>query len=131
MSPSLTKCIASWKNLQSPEDPDRAVKTLLQESFSTSACSYVTFTPVEASSISMILNGGDSDNVPIAPSGFSIMPDGLTGDEVSLVTIVFQILDSAASPMCFPAHTVYSMYKLITETAKAITAGVVDPYNMG
>lgn len=123
--------MASWINMQSAEDPDRTIKTLLQESFTTSDSSYVTFTPVEASSFSMILNGGDPDNVPVMPSGFSISPDGPTGDEGSLVTIVFQILDGTASPMHIPSHSVGTMYKLITETAKSITAGTVDPDNMG
>ncbi|KAL6313916.1 hypothetical protein AAG906_011643 [Vitis piasezkii] len=117
--------------VKSAEDPDRTIKTLLQESFTTSDSSYVTFTPVEASSFSMILNGGDPDNVPVMPSGFSISPDGPTGDEGSLVTIVFQILDGTASPMHIPSHSVGTMYKLITETAKSITAGTVDPDNMG
>lgn len=114
--------------MQSPEDPDKAVKTLVQESFTTpDHCSYLTYSPVDPSSFSMALNGENRpDDVLVMPSGFSILPEGPTGEEGSMVTIVFQIFDAAASSMTISSNSVESMFKLITETAKCITTGIAD-----
>ena len=82
----------------------------------------------------MILNGGSPENVPILPSGFSILPDGPKrngGSTGSLVTMAFQILDTASSATFIPPDSVATIFKLVTETAECIKAAMFNPLNLG
>lgn len=79
---------------------------ILQETCRDSSGFLVVYSPVDASEMKSVIDGGDSTHVAILPSGFSILPseaDELHIDQVNmgrgaLLTAVIQILVSASNP---------------------------------
>ncbi|KAL4274251.1 hypothetical protein AHAS_AhasUnG0012000 [Arachis hypogaea] len=57
---------------------------ILQDSSTNAYESMVVYAPVDIPSMKNVMNGCDSTNIPILPSGFSILPDGV--DSRPLIT---------------------------------------------
>ena len=89
------------------------------------------YAPIEALAMSTVLNGGNPDKVRILPSGFAILPDGLT-DHVdgsgagSLLTTAFHIIDSASTQDNIPPESIDTMFKIMTETVMSIKSCLVS-----
>lgn len=104
----------------------------LQESYTDSTGSYVISAPMDSYSISLVLNGGNPDNIAILPSGFAILPDrptwgsGSSGKESSgsLVTVAFHIVDGASSEDSIPPESLDTMHHILMETAISIRTAV-------
>ncbi|KAF3453507.1 hypothetical protein FNV43_RR03947 [Rhamnella rubrinervis] len=120
--------------------PDKVEILYLQESCTDATGSYVVYAPIDASAMSTVLNGGNPDNVRILPSGFAILPDGLT-DHVhaedtsnggygsaggSLLTIAFHIIDSASTLDNIPPESVDAIFKIMTDTAMTIKCCLIS-----
>ncbi|XP_074336810.1 homeobox-leucine zipper protein PROTODERMAL FACTOR 2-like [Apium graveolens] len=69
---------------------------VLQESWSDAVASHIVFSSTETRSIDVILGGGNSNCLPLLPSGFIILPDGSSfgeeGTSKTLLTVSFQVL---------------------------------------
>ncbi|KAK9268582.1 hypothetical protein L1049_000336 [Liquidambar formosana] len=104
----------------------RTAVLYLQESYTDSVGSYVVYAPMDASAVNMVLNGGNSDNVAILPSGFAILPytpimtpQAMGG---SLLTIAFQMMDDKATLQYIPSGSIETIYRIVTETVTLIRA---------
>lgn len=100
--------------------------------------SLVVHAAVPAAEMNMVMNGGDSSNVPILPSGFAIFPDcfsdsckaeggnegGGGGSSGSLLTIGFQILVSNLPAAQLTMESVNTVKSLIARTHQGIKAGL-------
>ncbi|ONK68584.1 uncharacterized protein A4U43_C05F13610, partial [Asparagus officinalis] len=65
---------------------------ILQESSFDVASSYAVFAPVMEKDMNQLMNGTDSGEVHLLPSGFAIAADGPSLNRGSLVTVSFQII---------------------------------------
>ncbi|TKY48967.1 Homeobox-leucine zipper protein HDG2 [Spatholobus suberectus] len=96
----------------------------LQESYTDSTGSYVVYAPLDELAVSALANGSDPDKVMILPSGFSILPGRLPGEEdrgtASFLTVAFNIVESATSRPVIPPESVETIYKIITDTVSSI-----------
>lgn len=110
---------------------------VLQESSINRLGAIVAYAPVDITSLDMAVNGRDSSNVPLVPSGFIISSDGHPGNtagacsstttnpEGSLLTIVFQIQDcDASSPKHVSMEMVASVHALIKSTVRSIKSAL-------
>ncbi|GLU23581.1 hypothetical protein SLE2022_395740 [Rubroshorea leprosula] len=101
----------------------------LQESFWDGAgCSYVIYAPVDIIAMSMILNGGNPDYLPILPSGFAVLPDKpatLAGEETgSILTLAFHIVDCNSAENHIPPESAQTIDRVISSTVACIKAAV-------
>ncbi|CAH8380821.1 unnamed protein product [Eruca vesicaria subsp. sativa] len=96
---------------------------MIQESFTEPAASFVVSAPVDVPSMERVLNGGDPEYVPLLPSGFAILPDGMAQPGIaggSLVNVAFQMLVDASSSGMLTFSSVATMENLILAAAKKI-----------
>ncbi|XP_057542405.1 homeobox-leucine zipper protein GLABRA 2 isoform X2 [Amaranthus tricolor] len=84
---------------------------VLQDSSINTYESMVVYAPVEISDMQSVMTGCDSSNVPVLPSGFSILPDGMesrplvlssrkeekSSEGGSLLTIALQVVSNSSS----------------------------------
>lgn len=101
--------------------------TYLQENYTDESGSYMIYTPIDLTTMSELLNGGNPDRVMILPSGFAILPDmpvfgGVKKPVVcgSLVTLSFCMFDEATVGTSVPLGSFQTMHRLLYETAVSI-----------
>ncbi|KAG4960909.1 hypothetical protein JHK87_037542 [Glycine soja] len=96
----------------------------LQESYTDSTGSYVVYAPLDESAITAIVKGTNPDRVMILPSGFSILPGRLQGDEDrgtgSLLTVAFHVFESVTNKSHILPEYIHTMRKVITDTVTSI-----------
>ncbi|KAL9387801.1 hypothetical protein Peur_020925 [Populus x canadensis] len=107
---------------------------VLQDSCTNAYESMVIYAPVDTNGMQSVINGCDSSNLAILPSGFSILPDGhesrplvITSRQEeksteggSLLTIAFQILTNTSPTAKLTMESVESVNALISCTLKNI-----------
>ncbi|XP_042438930.1 homeobox-leucine zipper protein GLABRA 2-like [Zingiber officinale] len=107
---------------------------VLQDSSTNSFESMVVFAPVDIDGMQSVINGCDSSNLSILPSGFSILPDGLETRPLvitsrpeeraleggSLLTIAFQILANSSSSAKLTMESVETVNALVSCTLQNI-----------
>ncbi|KAF8400808.1 hypothetical protein HHK36_014110 [Tetracentron sinense] len=107
---------------------------VLQDSCTNAYESMVVYAPVDITGMQSVMTGCDSSNIPILPSGFSILPDGLetrplvitsrpeekTMDGGSLLTIAFQILANSSPTAKLTMDSVETVNTLISCTMQNI-----------
>ncbi|KAJ8634740.1 hypothetical protein MRB53_009007 [Persea americana] len=96
---------------------------LLQECRTDPTGSFLIFAPVDNTSMNMVLAGGDPDNVPILPSGFSLFPDG---DSRSLLTVAFQILVGSVPTATLPPASVMTVNSVVSATVEKMKALITE-----
>ena len=108
----------------------------MQDSYTDkTGASYVVYSPVEKSALANLLNGGDPDHVAIMPSGFTILPDGMSsGDDAdgvgggsgSILTIAYYIILSLIGRPLFIPHTTVSIFRqIINDTLTVIKNAIL------
>lgn len=106
---------------------------ILQESCADTYGSMVIYAPVEISAIHQVMNGNDSINVALLPSGFVILPEGPPESrsvidnrqvEGSILTIAFQILVNDLPSAKLTLESVETVNNLISCTAQRIKAAL-------
>jgi len=106
---------------------------ILQESCADTYGSMVVYAPVEISAIHQVMNGNDSINVALLPSGFVILPEGPPESrsvidnrqvEGSILTIAFQILVNDLPSAKLTLESVETVNNLISCTAQRIKAAL-------
>ncbi|CAK7338387.1 unnamed protein product [Dovyalis caffra] len=115
------------------ESPENRVSIMqVNETYSHPTGSYVVYAPIDLRSMGMVLGGGNPDCVNILPSGFVIHPDGPVGNgeetRGSLLTLAFHIMDGLSTKNSLPANTVYTIQKILTETAILIKAALLSDH---
>ena len=82
------------------------------------------YAPLDESAITAIVKGTNPDRVMILPSGFSILPGRLQGDEDrgtgSLLTVAFHVVESATNKPYIPPESIQIIHKVITDTVTSI-----------
>lgn len=112
--------------------PEKIEILYLQESFTDETGSYMTYAPIDVSTMSRLLNGGNPDSVNILPCGFAILPDrplaSMQGANVcgSLLTIAFQVIETAVRKESIPPECWNTFYNIISETASLIKSAVTS-----
>ncbi|CAJ1951143.1 unnamed protein product [Sphenostylis stenocarpa] len=120
-------------NVQKIQSKENSV-WVLQDSCTSAFESMVAYAPVDFASLQSVLTGCDSSNLPILPSGFSILPDGIEGrplvirsrqeekgtEEGSLFTMVFQMLVNASPTAKLTMESVESANNLVSCTLRNI-----------
>lgn len=108
---------------------------ILQESSTDASGSQVVYSPIEIPAANVIMSGEDPSNIPLLPSGFSILPDGRPGSggasssaappQGTILTVAFQILISnlPASPR-IDNDSIATVNNLITTTVQQIRAAL-------
>ncbi|XP_061352828.1 homeobox-leucine zipper protein PROTODERMAL FACTOR 2-like [Gastrolobium bilobum] len=102
---------------------DQLGKFFVQESYEDSiGFSYIVYSMVEKLALSSLLNGGDPNNVVITPSGFTILPGGMSdGGTGSILTIAFNMFQSITSvPVFLPPESVAEFNKIMAYTETGI-----------
>lgn len=109
---------------------------VLQESRTDATGSFVIYTPVDDVSMNLVLSGGNTEHVPLLPSGFAILPDGTTPNGVgssnvgsgvgSLVTVSFQILVSTNPTEIISMGSIGTIKGLINCTVERIRNAVAS-----
>ncbi|KAG2327743.1 hypothetical protein Bca52824_010471 [Brassica carinata] len=98
---------------------------MIEESSTEPTASFLVYAPVDVPSMEKVLNGGDPEYVPLLPSGFAILPDGMAQPGKpggSLVNVAFQMLvDSSPSGM-LTFSSVSTIESLILAAANKIKA---------
>ncbi|KAG8381359.1 hypothetical protein BUALT_Bualt06G0114100 [Buddleja alternifolia] len=109
---------------------------ILQDTCTDTAGSLIVHAAVETASMNVVMSGGDSSNVAILPSGFSIVPDSFPDSarpEISnegnygggsLLTVGFQILVSNLPAAKLTMESVDTVKSLIARTLQGIKAGI-------
>lgn len=117
---------------------------ILQETWSDASGALVVYAPVDVPSMNNVMSGGDSANVALLPSGFSISPDGSSssswsgqmdtnGDLVNheskgcLLTVGFQILVNSQPSAKLNIESVETVNNLIACTIHKIKAALRVP----
>ncbi|KAG2299092.1 hypothetical protein Bca52824_035564 [Brassica carinata] len=114
---------------------------ILQETWSDASGALVVYAPVDVPSMNMVMSGGDSANVALLPSGFSISPDGSSwsdqidtngglvnhGSKGCLLTVGFQILVNRVPTTKFNMESVQTVNNLIACTIHKIKAALSIP----
>jgi len=85
----------------------------------------VVYAPLDESAITAIVKGTNPDRVMILPSGFSILPGRLQGDEDrgttgSLLTVAFHVFESVTNKSHILPEYIHTMRKVITDTVTSI-----------
>lgn len=87
------------------------------------------YAPLDEFAASALAKGTNPDKVMILPSGFSIIPGRVPGDENrvtgSFLTVAFNIVESTTNRACIPPESVETMYKVITDTVSSIKGTVL------
>ncbi|XP_047962940.1 homeobox-leucine zipper protein ANTHOCYANINLESS 2-like isoform X2 [Salvia hispanica] len=94
---------------------------IVQETCIDAAGSLVVYAPVDIPAMHVVMNGGDSAYVALLPSGFAIVPDGVSG---SLLTVAFQILVNSLPTAKLTVESVETVNNLITCTVQKIKAAL-------
>ena len=113
---------------------------ILQETWSDVSGALVVYAPVDISSMSVVMNGGDSANVALLPSGFAVLPgispsyhggqSNSNGPLVkpdingSILTVGFQILVNNAPTAKLTVESVETVNNLISCTIQKIKAAL-------
>lgn len=119
---------------------------ILQETWSDASGALVVYAPVDVPSMNMVMSGGDSANVALLPSGFSISPDGSSSSSSSwydqidthggfvnheskgcLLTVGFQILVNSVPTTKLNMESVQTVNNLIACTIHKIKAALSIP----
>lgn len=118
---------------------------ILQESCIDNSGALVVYCPVELPAINIAMSGEDPSYIPLLPSGFTILPDGLLdhgGDGAStssnvhgnigrssgsLITVAFQILVSSLPSAKLNLESVNTVNNLISTTVQQIKAALNCP----
>lgn len=115
---------------------------ILQETWSDASGALVVYAPVDVPSMNMVMSGGDSANVALLPSGFSISPDGSSSwsDQIDkngglvnheskgcLLTVGFQILVNSVPTTKLNMESVQTVNNLIACTIHKIKAALSIP----
>ncbi|GLJ29671.1 hypothetical protein SUGI_0585120 [Cryptomeria japonica] len=118
-------------SLLSATNDNESNTLILQESSRDSYGSIVVYTPVDIPAIHQVMNGQESNNVALLPSGFAILPDGPecrphSNPPVggSLLTIAFQILVNNLPTAKLTMESVKTVNDLISCTTKKIKAAL-------
>ncbi|XP_076884226.1 homeobox-leucine zipper protein MERISTEM L1-like [Bidens hawaiensis] len=118
-------------------NPSQSNMLMLQESSTDSTGSYVIYAPVDIAMMNVVLNDGDPDYVPLLPSGFAILPDGLgqyegevlkIGTSGSFITIGLQILFSSVPTAKISLESVATVNNLVKCTVERISCAI-NSYN--
>ncbi|CAH2070266.1 unnamed protein product [Thlaspi arvense] len=128
------------------KDQNERSMLILQETWNDASGALVVYAPVDVPSMNVVMSGGDSANVALLPSGFSISPDGSSSsssswsDEIStngglvnhesrgcLLTVGFQILVTSASTAKLNVESVQTVNNLIACTIHKIRAALHIP----
>ncbi|PPS04854.1 hypothetical protein GOBAR_AA15809 [Gossypium barbadense] len=109
---------------------------ILQETWSDDCGALIVYAPVDASSIRVVMNGGDSSHVALLPSGFAILP-GVQTDGPSMqpdidentsdgciLTVGFQILVNSVPTAKLTVESVETVNHLLTCTVEKIKAAL-------
>ncbi|KAE8722177.1 Homeobox-leucine zipper protein HDG7 [Hibiscus syriacus] len=111
---------------------------ILQETWSNACEAFIVYAPVDISSMSAVMNGGDSAYVALLPSGFAILPytspsnhgGPLVKNEFNgnigggcLLTIGFQILVNNVPTAKLTVETVSNLISCTIQKIKASVAG--------
>lgn len=87
------------------------------------------YAPLDESAVAALIHGANPDKVMILPSGFSILPERLHGDEDrnsrSLLTIAFHIVESTTNEPYLAPESIETIYKVISDTVYSITNSVL------
>ncbi|XP_047342785.1 homeobox-leucine zipper protein MERISTEM L1-like [Impatiens glandulifera] len=103
----------------------------LQESHTDLTGFYVTFAPIDISAINKVLDGGETSDVRILSSGFSIFPDSprmMNGEESngSILTIAFHISDpDSLTPNYVSPKKVSGLHMIMKETVSKIMVAMI------
>ncbi|CAH8391634.1 unnamed protein product [Eruca vesicaria subsp. sativa] len=115
---------------------------ILQETWSDASGALVVYAPVDIPSMNMVMSGGDSANVALLPSGFSVSPDGSSswsdqidtnrgfvnvGSKGCLLTVGFQILVNSVPTTKLNMESVQTVNNLIACTIHKIKAALSIP----
>ncbi|TKY66731.1 Homeobox-leucine zipper protein PROTODERMAL FACTOR 2 [Spatholobus suberectus] len=117
-------------------DGDGQFMFYLQESYlDTSTCSsHIVYFPIEKLALSNLLNGGNPLHVTIEPSGFTIVADGIDGDNNgndgasgSILTITYSIMMSTTrtTPLIVSSEALARFIELCTCTINVIKGEVL------
>ncbi|KAI3518904.1 hypothetical protein L1887_07793 [Cichorium endivia] len=100
---------------------------VLQETASDMTGSLIVYAPVDLSTISVLMNNGDTSSVALLPSGLYIVPgsgDDLGapgGERGSMVTVGFQmLLQDLVMPSLITADTISTVNDLVSRTVSGI-----------
>ncbi|CAN4114696.1 unnamed protein product [Withania somnifera] len=119
-----------------PYGPKENIMLVLQESSIDEMGAFVVFAPIELSTATSIISGGDATNVAILPSGISMSPDGrLASDREStgntqngsILTVAFQILicgDDNSMSKQQHMEAVATVHSLLSSTILKIKAAL-------
>ncbi|XP_022941488.1 homeobox-leucine zipper protein MERISTEM L1-like isoform X1 [Cucurbita moschata] len=111
--------------IQVNSSPRKVEIFYLQESYFDATGSYIVYAPVDLFAMSILLRGGNPDNVAILSSGFVVLPDNLkmNGQEVeadgSIVTVALNIVDHSITER-IPFDSMVSMHRIMNETVASI-----------
>ena len=88
------------------------------------------YAPLDERAMTVLTNGSDPDKMMILPSGFSVLPERLQGDEDrstrSLLTMAFHIVDSISTNKPYIAPPLVEvLYRVIADTVTSITNSVL------
>ncbi|KAL3647363.1 hypothetical protein CASFOL_008331 [Castilleja foliolosa] len=99
---------------------------ILQETCTDASGSLIVHAAVETAAMTVAMNGGDSSNVAVLPSGFAIVPDCIpdSGTPGSLLTLGFQILVSNLPAAQLTMESVDTVKSLIERTIQGIKSGI-------
>ncbi|PIN13685.1 Transcription factor PHOX2/ARIX, contains HOX domain [Handroanthus impetiginosus] len=142
---SCGSTVQSIVNLAKGQDRGNAVTTLamktdeqnvwvLQDSSTNAYESMVVYAPVDINGMKSVMNGCDSSNIAVLPSGFSILPDGIESrpfvitskpeekstEGGSVLTIAFQILISNSPTAKLSVDSIDSVNTLVSCTLQNI-----------
>lgn len=109
---------------------------ILQETWNDACGALIVYAPVDASSIRVVMNGGDASHVALLPSGFAILPgvktdgpatqpdiDESTSDGC-ILTVGFQILVNSVPTAKLTVESVETVNHLLTCTVEKIKAAL-------
>ncbi|XP_072957217.1 homeobox-leucine zipper protein ROC5-like [Typha angustifolia] len=104
---------------------------ILQETCTDASGSMVVYAPVDVPAMHLVMSGGDSAYVALLPSGFAILPDGVSDNASctpkvagSLLTVAFQILVNSQPTAKLTVESVETVSNLISCTIKKIKAAL-------
>ncbi|CAN8252686.1 unnamed protein product [Cochlearia groenlandica] len=128
------KCVSLLR--PAGKDQSESSMLILQETWSDISGALVVYAPVDIPSMNVVMSGGDSANVALLPSGFSILPDGSSsfsdqidtnGGKGCLLTVGFQILVNSLPTAKLSAESVGTVNNLIACTIHKIRAALHIP----
>ncbi|ESQ43310.1 hypothetical protein EUTSA_v10015677mg [Eutrema salsugineum] len=121
------------------KDQNESSMLILQETWNDASGALVVYAPVDVPSMNVVMSGGDSANVPLLPSGFSILPDGSSSSSGQvdsngglvnheskgcLLTLGFQILVNSLPTSKLNVESVETVNNLMACTIHKIRAAL-------